>query len=604
MEPSISAEGAALALSYGERLVKAMAGWGKGALKSFKSDVQFLTKEAHVSYAESLIRRYACLKTFFIRSEPVPLYDFYVPAGLSFEDEKTIRSAGVEDVLRHSTQVVISGVGGAGKTIFMRHLLLDSLNKLNKIPVFVELRELSGQMDDIHEVVFKSLLENGLKITRDFYDRLVLDGSIIYLLDGFDEIQLDSRKLLEKKIIGLARKTECALIVSSRPDSRFDAWPEFSVAEIADLSLADACKLIKKVPFDDGTKEKFTQELRARLFNKHRSMLSNPLLLSIMLLTYSESASIPNRVTTFYQLAYEALFHRHDALKFGFQRSRKTDLDINQFSKIFSALCLVTYDDRKFKFDLNYALNAVERACRISNISVDARSFVDDAREAVCLFVEDGLELSFTHRSFQEYFAAKFISSVAGDRQKKLLSKYAKSEESLQFDNVLGLLYELNPQIVEKYWLIPELKSIYSGRALSTHVTYRTWFLAVSKSFDALELTPQQIVITTKSSASLSNAIIFVSRVCVGRADMQKSREAPDMLSSEAFLEKYRSRGVSEIRLKDHSATSAIMKDLSLVVSPHSRRSLELIRLAFLMMLQREADRDEELDTIFLSSDA
>ena len=600
MDVQISPEAASIALSYAERIVERMKSWSRSLLIALNEEIRFQTRDAHYEYAVTLISNFACLKTFFIRSEPVPLYDFYVPAKIKRADEKVINAAGFSDIERIGRRVVITGAGGAGKTIFMRHLLLNCLQESEKLPVFVELRDLKSEVDDIHDLVYRGLVANGLSIKRKFYQRLVEEGTIVFMLDGFDEIQQESRKRVEKQIAQLGRGTACSIFVSSRPDSRFQAWPDFSVAEIARLDLKDACKLIQKVPFDVGTKTKFTNELRLGLFAKHSSMLSNPLLLSIMLLTYSESASIPNRVTTFYQLAYEALFHRHDALKFGFERSRKTDLDINQFSALFSAFCLVTYDDRKFKFDHAYALASTERACKIANIKVDAASFVDDAREAVCLFIEEGLELSFTHRSFQEYFVAKFISTISGDKQQKLIEKYSKKNPgNLVFDRVLELLYEMNPQAVERIWLIPDLAGVFPEKKLKTPVSLATWYSVIKKSFRRLNLSEHSISIDSEISYDLINMLGFVARNCIAKDVWKREMDAEDHLEADDFTKKYLSMGIREIKVSDYGPTSVLMKELSRVQAAHSRLGVELARREYILMLQRARERNEELDAIF-----
>ncbi len=55
----------------------------------------------------------------------------------------------------------------------------------------------------------------------------------------------------------------------------------------------------------------------------------NPLLLSIMLITYQDSALIPVQLHNFYSSAFDALFFRHDATKAGFRRPTKTEMDID-----------------------------------------------------------------------------------------------------------------------------------------------------------------------------------------------------------------------------------------------------------------------------------
>lgn len=173
--------------------------------------------------------------------------------------------------------------------------------------------------------------------------------------------------------------------------------------------MNDATELVRRLPEDEELKEKFISDLHKDLFNRHKSFLSNPLLLSIMLLTYGISADIPKKLSIFYNQAYEALFQRHDAIKGGFQRDRHCDLDIQDFSRVFSAFCILTLDKRLFQFSRSDAISYLDKAKDLVNITVNSEDFLEDLLQSICFLVEDGLLLVFAHRSFQEYFSAKFI---------------------------------------------------------------------------------------------------------------------------------------------------------------------------------------------------
>jgi hypothetical protein len=223
------------------------------------------------------------------------------------------------------------------------------------------------------------------------------------------------------------------------------------------LTLDQASELVEKLPFDADLKSKFLKDLRSSLFEKHESFLSNPLLLSIMLLTYGQSADIPNKLNVFYNQAYETLFQRHDALKGGFQRDRSCNLDIQDFARVFSAFSLQTYDKRIFNMSESQALEYLEKSKKILGIEFDANNYLTDAKQAVCLLIEDGLLIAFSHRSFQEYFTARFICNSKPDVQKKLIDKYS---ENMSSDSVMDLLYEMNPELVECTFIIPGLEMI------------------------------------------------------------------------------------------------------------------------------------------------
>ena len=79
--------------------------------------------------------------------------------------------------------------------------------------------------------------------------------------------------------------------------------------------------------------------------------------------------------------------------------------------------------------------------------------------QAVCLMVEDGLEIGFAHRSFQEFFVAKFISLSPPNTKEILIKRFAQSG-GVDVDAVLQLLFEMDPYAVEEHYLLPSIEKI------------------------------------------------------------------------------------------------------------------------------------------------
>ncbi len=75
--------------------------------------------------------------------------------------------------------------------------------------------------------------------------------------------------------------------------------------------------------------------------------------------------------------------------------------------------------------------------------------------ESVCLIQRDGLDNVFSHRSFQEYFCALFISNYREADVKDLVAAIANMEHH---SNALKMLFEIAPEVVEYEWIIPLLE--------------------------------------------------------------------------------------------------------------------------------------------------
>lgn len=424
-------------------------------------------RRTYRNYFSVILEKYSKAKSFLLRGEPVPLYRFYVPLDIRTRN-KLIISPTLAEIRNVSNYSIIMGSAGCGKSMMMRHLLLNSVLNQNIVPVFIELRQFNSTEDDLLGLINHVLSSNKFNLGNDYLKKALEHGHFLFLLDGYDEVVSSRRIQIGKCINEFCRQYgENMVVVSSRPDAELDGWQQFTSMKIEDLSFEQAYKLVQKVPYDEEMRKKFLNDLKS-LFEKHKSFLSNPLLLSIMLLTYGQSANIPNKLNVFYNQAYEALFERHDALKCGYKRERLTKLDIQDFGRVFSAFCLQAYDKREFEFDRIQALSYIEKSQRISGIQCVKEDYLKDLIQAVCLLMEDGLHLVYAHRSFQEYFTAKFIADARAEIQAQLVKKYS---DSAGRDNVFQLLYEMRPDIVDEYYVIPALDYIIKEVGITKHVS-------------------------------------------------------------------------------------------------------------------------------------
>ena len=420
--------------------------------------VQIKLKTAYSTYLSTTGAKYSKSKSFFIRSQAVDIYDYYIPTGISCNGQ-TIQTPSFSNSLATSNRIVVMGTGGSGKTVLMKHLFLDCIKTKKYAPIFLELREINNENTNLDTFVEKTLQTYGFDISGDYIKRAKKEGHFCFFLDGFDEVNYSQRKKLIQEVKKLSNTyPDCPILISSRPDDVFNGIDEFSIFNMLPLTLASATNLVNKLPFDEEIKAKFISNLSDGLFKQHESFLSNPLLLSIMLLTYSENAEIPSKLSLFYNQAYEAIFQRHDANKGGYSRDRKTKLDIQDFARVFSVFALQTYEKRLFKFSRMDCLNFIEKSRKTLNQEFATEDFLDDLLCAACLLLEDGLEIAFSHRSFQEYFVARYIATATPAIQEKLLNRYWKN---ISNDNVISLLFEINPDLVERLLFIPKLENLF-----------------------------------------------------------------------------------------------------------------------------------------------
>jgi len=410
-------------------------------------------------YVESTIKRCSSVKTLIINREgPSNLFDIYVHTrlkvkGKEIEDDDFIRD------LAGLRSVVIEGNGGSGKSMLMRYLFISLCNNFfGKLPLFIELRTLNTfSTKNLIAFMHHSITTApGTTLSRDQFNNGLKAGSFCIILDGFDEVDVDQRANIEKQILELREKfPELIIIVSSRPDpdNRFQSWIKFNVCRVQPMNREQVNELIDKLDYDSQIKRKFLKELDT-FFRTHKSFLSNPLLCIMMLITFEQYGHIPDKMHIFYEHAFDALFFRHDAAKEGVYR-RKTygNLSIDAFRDCLSSFCLASYSKERFSFTTTEVKETIKIALALERKEVAPGDYLNDLLESVCILQMEGLQYQFTHRSFQEYFAAFFLARAPA-KLRALLDQFSRRRQ----DEVVPMAFAMNRTLIEREWIIPKLK--------------------------------------------------------------------------------------------------------------------------------------------------
>jgi hypothetical protein len=427
-----------------------------------KTKSQFLvkSKKAFKKYLETAIRKYNEIKTIFNPAEPILLDSFYV--GLDLLIGKKQIEGNIKSVMNYGKPLIVTGLAGSGKSTLLKFLFLETIKSKVKIPFFIELKNIKDSEKPFTDSILMTFNEMNLGLSLEDFLLLLEKGEYILFFDGLDEVSPSLFDYVEQGIINLKDKYYKSLfIVASRPNEVFQSWQKFSKADIEPLSKEKALMLLEKINYDIEIKERFIKDVKESLFDKHESFLSNPLLLSIMLITYGQNADIPDKLTLFYQQAFEALFNKHDATKQGFKRSRYTTIPIDEFQKIISALSIQSYIKHKINFKKQEIIDYLTTAKKLVDVQDYSEELVlKDLLQSLCIIVQDGLFFSFTHRSFQEYFAALFISTcIKNNNRKKIINSV---KDKFARDNVFYLLYEIDKTIIEDDFLLDEIQKIKS----------------------------------------------------------------------------------------------------------------------------------------------
>ena len=186
-------------------------------------------------------------------------------------------------------KIIVTGTGGSGKSVMMKHFFLNILETTHYVPVLIELRGLNEYDEkgiNLEEYIYEVMGTLKFKIERKYFEYSLETGCYVILLDGFDEVKNEISNSVTNQIVAMSKKyPENHYILSSRPLEEFMGWNQFEELHAMPLSKEQALSLINKIEYDQIIKDKFYKELDEYLYEKYETFASNPLLLTIMLLT-------------------------------------------------------------------------------------------------------------------------------------------------------------------------------------------------------------------------------------------------------------------------------------------------------------------------------
>ncbi|MCL2573742.1 MAG: NACHT domain-containing protein [Defluviitaleaceae bacterium] len=431
------------------------------------------------SYLDKSYKKYSTVKTLLYKNELRKLRDFFVTPKLKKLNKETFAlaqsSATVRSFLRGNF-AIICGTGGIGKSMLMKHLFLSELegNGSKFIPILFELKDINRQDGDYNliDVIFEGMNILSKSTSKDAIEYALERGMFMILLDGLDEMDGDKIKAFTQKLNAFCDKyPDNNVMMSSRViegSGDFIPFEKFAVLEIMALDKGQAIKLIENLEFDEDTKQRFITALDgdSGLYEKHKEFASNPLLLTMMFLTYDDFAEIPSAPHQFYERAFETLLTMHDSTKAGYIRKRESRLNPSDFKKVFATFCCITYYENKFSFskeDLNDYLNMVKKEVAKEGIGFDADKYINDLVNALCVLCKEGPTYSFSHRSFQEYFTAVYLKDQTDDiMEKRGLAIIKKDVGKAIIDKTFSMLYNMAKAKFEKNILLPILSEMES----------------------------------------------------------------------------------------------------------------------------------------------
>ncbi|MBD2247158.1 NACHT domain-containing NTPase [Nostoc sp. FACHB-888] len=359
------------------------------------------------------------------------------------------RVSAIQAVITYSKLMVL-GKPGSGKTTFLKYIAMQcNQGKLlsDRIPIFIRLRNFA---ENARETVSYSLLSY---ISQELADcgasdieiqTLLIDGKILFLLDGLDEIPEDDNQTIISKIAIFAEKYyKNQFIITCRIGYQKYRFEEFSNIEIADFDSSQIEAFVQNwfINVSNNSLEKgqaltcqFVEKLQLLENKQIRELVVTPLLLNLVCCVFQDHSDFPVRKVELYKQGLDILLNRWDKVRNIKRNEIYLRLSLPQKFGLLSQIAAITFKQGHYFFTQSNVQQYIKEY--LYNLPIDQTEQTESEglqlnSEVVLKLLEThGLLIerargiySFSHIVFQEYLTAKNIVSSPNSQilEKKLI---------------------------------------------------------------------------------------------------------------------------------------------------------------------------------------
>lgn len=359
--------------------------------------------------------------------------------------------------------VLVEGGPGQGKSLLLRRACINESESSSYIPIFIEFRNLAYSKSLKIEII-EAINELGVPIETSVFDYIAKNGNVILFLDGFDEIPNDKKNKAARDLEALARAfPDLRLVVSSRPNAGMGGTIYFSKVKLDPMTIQVQTEFIDHLYKNSTESENIKNLLLSSPFLSE--VTTSPLLLTLFFITYNARQFKPDSLSEFYSLIFPTMLYRHDRMKVGFERHRRSGLTDYQMQKVFDSLSFLSLHENNTRFSAGQFRQYLESASKLERLGDNLEDdLMCDISSITALIVSDGFDYySYTHKSIQEYFSAVFIQRLNEEKKQSFYSKVVLDiNEFRKWQNVLNFLGTIDERNYTKYFLIPYKRSVLS----------------------------------------------------------------------------------------------------------------------------------------------
>ena len=355
-----------------------------------------------------------------------------------------------------SDNLLIQGIAGQGKSIFLRYLCSVELAVGTRIPIFLELRRVS-KGHSLRDRIYTALKALGLDVDDELFDALSASGRIVLLLDAFDEVPDALKSEVLTDIEDLASTHDnLRIIVTSRPNNSIQMSRQFCVVNLDNLRGDEYAQVIRKLAAGGSWAKALITHIEKQATHM-LDLLCTPLMVTLLVLSYKSYHKLPNKMADFYDSLFQTLLQRHDGTKPGFARERTCALDDGQYRQAFETLCILAKKARQQSYSYAIIHELTKNALSECSLDANPESYVKDIVRITCLILRDGEEHRFIHKTVQEYYTASFIARQPEPWSRAFYKKILSQKAHRDWHQELDFLSEIDVYRYKRYYYLPAI---------------------------------------------------------------------------------------------------------------------------------------------------
>ncbi|MBN3908812.1 MAG: NACHT domain-containing protein [Nostoc sp. NMS1] len=346
-----------------------------------------------------------------------------------FFSSNEVSMPSLEAAIRYK-KLMILGKPGAGKTTFLKYLALhfsleESLEKV--VPVFIRFRDISENQSNksLTETViyeFTKYIPDSEKKVRN----LLETGRALILLDGLDEVKVENNNIYRQIDDFTNSFPDNRFIITCRNAACDYVFDDFTEVEIADFEKEEIKMFVHQwfqIRGEEEISDRFLDKLEENQAVKE--LATSPLLLTILCLTFEDTYDFSINRYALYADAVDSLLRRWDTSR---RIERKPDLYLSRQRKInmFSEIAYHGFTDNPPKFLWHQWELEKQIVQFLQNIiaEIDSREALRIIEANYGLLIQQSKGIySFSHLTFQEFFAAEYIVE---NREPEFLKKFVE----------------------------------------------------------------------------------------------------------------------------------------------------------------------------------